>query len=211
MFGIGPTEMIVIAVVALMLFSPRELPKILRTVARFWGQLRATADEFKDTIMHADGVDELQEIVKGGKAQLRDAENAARRELMKARADMRRAQQKLMTTNKAKAEIRKQEQEEEQAEAGEASEGDAAASNTAAPVPAGNDLAPAPEAQVPASAFEAAERGRLFKEAQAKREAAAKEAAAARAAASAEVAAKPAAVPPPPPVKPKSDVNQGAA
>lgn len=205
MFGVGPTEMIVIAVVALMLFSPKELPKILRTVARFWGQLRATADEFKDTIMHADGVDELQEIVKGGKKSLRDAENAARRELMKARADMRRAQQKLMTTNKAKAELRKQEQTE-----GESSSGEGAV-----PEPANSDLAPAPEAKIPPSAYEAAERGRLFKEAQAKREAAAKEAAAAREAAQKDVEAKPAAtaaaVPPPPAVKPKSDVNQGAA
>jgi sec-independent protein translocase protein TatB len=204
-FGVGPTEMVVIAVVALLLFSPKELPKILRTVARFWGQLRATADEFKDTIMHADGVDELQEIVKGGKKQLRDAENAARRELMKARADMRRAQQKLMTTNKAKAELRKQEQVEGEGEGEQPTEGGAA------PEPAGNDLAPAPEATVPASAYEAAERGRLFKEAQAKREAAAKETAAAREAAEKQPATKPAAVPPPPPVKPKSDANQGAA
>ena len=49
-FGIGPMEMVVIAVVALMVFNPRELPKMLRSVAKFWGQLRATADEFKDMI-----------------------------------------------------------------------------------------------------------------------------------------------------------------
>jgi sec-independent protein translocase protein TatB len=200
-FGVGPTEMIVVAIVALMLFSPKELPKMLRTVARFWGQLRATADEFKDTIMHADGVDELQEIVKGGKKQLRDAENAAKRELMKARADMRRAQQKLMTTNKAKAEIRKQEQVEE------ATDED----GSEAPAESGGGehgaFGPAPEAAVPASAYEAAERGRLFKEAQAKREAAVQEAAA-------KDVPKPPAVPPPPPTtatKRKSDANQGAA
>jgi Sec-independent protein translocase protein TatA len=198
--------MVVIAIVALLLFSPKELPKMLRTAARFWGQLRATADEFKDTIMHADGVDELQEIVKGGKKTLQDAENAARRELMKARADMRRAQQKLMTTNKAKAEIRKAEEAEDE---------DAEAEAGATPEPAATDDAlggfkPAPEANVPPSAYEAAERGRLFKEAQAKREAAAKEAQAKREAAAKEVATPPA-VPPPPPTAKKSDVTEGAA
>ena len=66
--------MIVVAVVALMLFSPKELPKMLRSIARFWGQLRATADEFKETIMHADGVDELTEMVKGTKAQIKGVE-----------------------------------------------------------------------------------------------------------------------------------------
>jgi Sec-independent protein translocase protein TatA len=190
--------MIVVAIVALLLFSPKELPKMLRTVARFWGQLRATADEFKDTIMHADGVDELQEIVKGGKKQLRDAEAAARRELMKARADMRRAQQKLMTTNKAKAEIRKQEH-------GEPDESDESASEPADGDGAQGAFTAAPKPEVPASAYEAAERGRLFKEAQAE--------ATAEQAATPEPAPPPrAAVPPPPPTtKRKSDVNQGAA
>ena len=201
MFGVGPTEMVVIAVVALLLFSPKELPKILRTVARVWGQLRATADEFKDTIMHADGVDEIQEIVKGGKKQLQDAENAARRELMKARADMRRAQQKLMTTNKAKAEIRKSEVEAEQSGEHEGDTGEH------------GDFKPAPEATVPPSAFEAAERGRLFKEAQAKREAATQDAQTDREAAANETAsARAPVVPPPPPVAgKKSDVEEGAA
>lgn len=108
-FGIGPTEMVVIAVVALMLFNPRELPKMLRSIAKFWGQLRATADEFKDTIMNADGVDELQEMVKGTKGQIKQVENDARRELMKARAEMRKAQQKLIKANQAKLQQQQQE------------------------------------------------------------------------------------------------------
>jgi Tat protein translocase TatB subunit len=203
-FGVGPTEMVVIAVVALLLFSPKELPKMLRTVARVWGQLRATADEFKDTIMHADGVDEIHEIVKGGKKQLQDAENAARRELMKARADMRRAQQKLMTTNKAKAEIRKSEQAEVEAETSGEHEGDKGEHG---------DFAPAPEATVPASAYEAAERGRLFKEAQAKREVATNDAQTEREAAANESASARAPIVPPPPAvaAKKSDVEEGAA
>ncbi len=108
-FGVGPSELALIAIVALMLFSPRDLPKILRSVAKFWGSLRATADEFREAIMTADGVDEIQELVKGGREELRRAENAARREMMKARAEMRKAQQKLAKTVRAGEELRKQE------------------------------------------------------------------------------------------------------
>lgn len=108
-FGIGPMELVVVAAVALMLFSPRELPKMLRSVAKVWGQLRATADEFKEAIMTADGVDEFQDFVKGTKEDIRKAEDAARRELMKARVDMRKAQQKLAQASKAGEEARKKE------------------------------------------------------------------------------------------------------
>lgn len=115
--GIGVWEIGVVAVVALMLFSPRELPKMLRTVAKFWGQIKATADEFRDTIMHADGVDEIQELVQGTKGEIRKVESQARKEMMKARAEMRKARSKLMKANKAKEEIRKQQIAEEQASA----------------------------------------------------------------------------------------------
>lgn len=108
-FGVGTWEMAVIAVVALLLFSPRELPKMLRQVTRFWAQLRATADEFHQTILHADGVDEIKELVNGTRQQIRGVEDEARREMMKARAQMRKAQQKLAMTNKAKQERRKAE------------------------------------------------------------------------------------------------------
>ncbi len=109
-------EMVVVAVVALMLFNPRELPKMLRSIAKLWGQLRATADEFKETIMSADGVDEIQELVKGTKGQIRQVENDARRELMKARAEMRKAQQKLLKANQAKLEQKQQEMAAENAD-----------------------------------------------------------------------------------------------
>lgn len=104
MFGVGTWEMVVIAIVAMLLFKPTELPKMLRSASRLWGQLRATADEFRETIMTADGVDELQEMIRGTQSELRGVENEARREMMKARAQMRRAQQKLALTNKARQE-----------------------------------------------------------------------------------------------------------
>jgi sec-independent protein translocase protein TatB len=222
MFGVGPTEMIVVAVVALMLFSPKELPKMLRSIARFWGQLRATADEFKEQIMHADGVDELTEIVKGTKAQIKGVESDARRELMKARADMRKAQQKLMQTNKAKAEIRKREVAEAEAKAPkDASPDEAEAEAEAEPLAMAEAETPEGEAPQggPHGSFSppkadqpqpvdplAASRAKLIasaKEAKQRRESAEKEARARREEAenTAMGARKPKLVPPPPPTK----------
>ncbi len=147
-----------IAVAALLLFPPHELPKMLRTLAKFWGQISSTADEFRDTIMHADGVDELQELVKGTANEVRKVEGDARRELMKARAQMRKAQQKLVKAGRAHEEIRKRDLGEEDAAEGDEDEDDdakggfasaskaqpvAATVGTASPEP---ESAPEPEA-----------------------------------------------------------------
>lgn len=109
-FGIGSTELIVIAVVALMLFSPKELPKIMRSVAKFWGSLRATADEFRDAIMNEEGMEEVRDAYQGTRTQLRRVEDSARREMMKARMDMQRAQQKLAAATRASEDARKDEE-----------------------------------------------------------------------------------------------------
>jgi Tat protein translocase TatB subunit len=108
-FGIGPTEFIIIAVVALLLFSPRELPKILRSAAKFWASLRNTADEFKDAIMNEEELQDLRGVLSGTAKDLKNAETAARRELMKARMEMQKAQNKLLKTVKATEEARRAE------------------------------------------------------------------------------------------------------
>ena len=82
MFGIGPTEFIIIAVMALLLFSPRELPKILRSAAKFWGSLRNTADEFRDAIMNEEELQDIRGVLQGTAKDIKNAETAARRELM---------------------------------------------------------------------------------------------------------------------------------
>jgi len=108
-FGIGPTEFIIIAVVALMLFSPRELPKILRSAAKFWASLRNTADEFRDAIMNEEEMHDIRAALKGGVSDIKKAEAAARRELMKARMEMQKAQNKLLKTVKAAEESKREE------------------------------------------------------------------------------------------------------
>ncbi len=152
-FGIGPVEFIIIAVVALMLFSPKELPGIIRTFTKFWGSLRATADDFRDAIMNEEELDEIKKAIKGGKDELKKAEAAARRELMKARVEMQKAQNKLIKTVKATEQAQKQEalSADPTAPAGTAPAGPAPAGTEAAtPEPAGNDnVAPPPATEGP--------------------------------------------------------------
>ncbi len=101
MFGIGPYEMLIILALGLMLFSPRELPGVLKGIARFWGSIRRTADEFRDAIMQDEELGELRDAYQGTADELRGAELQARRELTKARMEVRRAESKLTGVAKA--------------------------------------------------------------------------------------------------------------
>ena len=131
MFGIGTSELLVVAVLALLLFPPKELPKIIRSVSQLWGSLRRTADEFKDAIMQEEAMQDLKDAVEGTKAQLRDVEGAARRELMKARMEARRAENKLLKVARERERIEREAAAKAQAETGTEGGAPAAAAGTA--------------------------------------------------------------------------------
>ena len=98
-FGIGITEMIVIGLVILMLFSPRELPGMMKTLARVYGSIRRTAEDFRAQVMEAEElrepIEEIRAAYHGTKQELMSAQDLARRELGRARAEAMKAQQKL--------------------------------------------------------------------------------------------------------------------
>jgi len=95
----GPTELLVILVVALMLFSPRELPKVMKSFARFWGSIRHTAEEFRSAVLDdeelREPIEDIRDAYEGARKGLRGAEERARHELAKARVEMRRAERAL--------------------------------------------------------------------------------------------------------------------
>lgn len=75
MFGtLGMPEIILIFVVALLLFGPRKMPQIGKSVGRALGEFRRASNEFKRTIEDEVAADDLRDVGEDLKG-LRDVGN----------------------------------------------------------------------------------------------------------------------------------------
>jgi len=54
MFGVGPEELVLVLIVALLVLGPERLPRMARDVGRVVGELRRTSDEFRAEFLNAD-------------------------------------------------------------------------------------------------------------------------------------------------------------
>lgn len=62
-FGFGYTEMFVVAVVAIIVIGPKDLPRVLRAFGKTVAKMRGMAREFQgqlDTVMKEAGIDEVK-------------------------------------------------------------------------------------------------------------------------------------------------------
>jgi Sec-independent protein translocase protein TatA len=95
MFGLGMMEIGLIIAVAVMLFPPKELPKLARTIARLYGQVRKTAEDFRSSVLDDEDLREPIDEIKGAyneaRFEVRDAERKARQQLAKAQMELRMA------------------------------------------------------------------------------------------------------------------------
>ncbi|HET7316557.1 MAG TPA: twin-arginine translocase TatA/TatE family subunit [Sphingomicrobium sp.] len=64
MFGVDSTELIIVAVLALLFIGPKELPSTMRTVGRWVGKIRATSRHFTSGIEAMIREAELEEMEK---------------------------------------------------------------------------------------------------------------------------------------------------
>lgn len=88
MFDIAWSELLIVAVVAILVVGPKELPGMLRTLGRMLGKLRATANDFRkqfdDAVREAGGEELQREIhslrTNNPMTQLRDTFEEATRE-----------------------------------------------------------------------------------------------------------------------------------
>jgi Sec-independent protein translocase protein TatA len=94
-FGLGLWEIGVVVLLAVMLFPPKELPKLARSIARTYGAIRRTAEEFRSQIMEDEDlrapIDEVRSAYNDARWELKKAEAAARRELQRAEMEARKA------------------------------------------------------------------------------------------------------------------------
>jgi sec-independent protein translocase protein TatB len=66
-FGLSMGELMVIAVIALIVVGPRDLPKMLRTIGKFVTKLRGMAGEFQrhlDSAIREAGIDDVKKEVR---------------------------------------------------------------------------------------------------------------------------------------------------
>ncbi len=69
MFDIAPTEMLIVALVALVVIGPKDLPRVMRTVGQWVGRARGMARHFRSGIDTMIREAELEEMEKKWKAE----------------------------------------------------------------------------------------------------------------------------------------------
>ena len=63
MFDIAPTELLIVALVALVVIGPKDLPRVMRTVGQWVGRARGMARHFRsgiDTMMREAELEEME-------------------------------------------------------------------------------------------------------------------------------------------------------
>jgi sec-independent protein translocase protein TatB len=70
-FGVGYSELFVLALIAVIFIGPKDLPKVLRVIGQFMRKARGMAGEFQthvDAAMKESGFDELKKEAQGLKS-----------------------------------------------------------------------------------------------------------------------------------------------
>ena len=56
MFGVGPEELVLILIIALIVLGPERMPKVARDLGRVVGDLRRTSDQLREEFLNADKI-----------------------------------------------------------------------------------------------------------------------------------------------------------
>ncbi len=71
MFGIGMPEMLVLLAVALIVFGPKKLPDLAKSLGRALGEFKRATSDLKDTIETETGMDEVRNTLEDVKEDIK--------------------------------------------------------------------------------------------------------------------------------------------
>jgi sec-independent protein translocase protein TatB len=88
MFDIGFSEMMIIAVVALIVIGPERLPKVARTVGHLFGRMQRYVNDVKSDISREMALDDLRKLQASMQDTARSIEDSVNEEVRSAEAEM---------------------------------------------------------------------------------------------------------------------------
>jgi len=91
MFDIGFTELMLIAVVALVVLGPERLPKVARTAGHLLGRLQRYVNDVKADINREIQLDELKKMRQEMETSARDLETSVNKQLTEVESDLNRS------------------------------------------------------------------------------------------------------------------------
>ncbi len=95
MFDIGFSELVVVAVVALIVIGPERLPKAARTMGHLFGRLQRYVNEVKSDISREMELDELRKLQKEVQSAAQDLKSSVESAASDAQAGLRSVEQQL--------------------------------------------------------------------------------------------------------------------
>lgn len=88
MFDFGFTELLLVALVALIVVGPERLPKVARTAGHLLGRLQRYVSDVKSDISREMQLEDLKKLQKQVEQQARDLETSVRGEMNKVESDL---------------------------------------------------------------------------------------------------------------------------
>lgn len=105
MFDIGFSELIVIAIVALVVIGPERLPKVARTIGLLLGRAQRYVNDVKSDINREMQLDELKKLQAQVTESARELESSMRQEIQSARSAIEAPAQAVLDELEAKAKL----------------------------------------------------------------------------------------------------------
>ena len=88
MFDVGFSEIVVIAVVALIVIGPERLPKVARTLGHLFGRMQRYVNDVKADISREMALDDLRKLQSSMQDTVRSVENSVNQEVRSAETEM---------------------------------------------------------------------------------------------------------------------------